>query len=87
MGSGYLTIENNCLAMINDRKELPTKDDTYLLVLADTSFSWNADEETLLFEGKTYKIGDTIYLGGTVQTYANANITDQIKVNWIECKV
>ena len=85
MGSGYLTIVNNCLAMTNDSVELPTKDDTYLMVLADNSFSWDEDNETLLFEGKTYQIGDNIYLGGTVFTYPNANITDQIKVNWIEC--
>ncbi|TXD97567.1 hypothetical protein ES754_00845 [Psychrobacter frigidicola] len=85
MGFGYLTVVNNCLAMARDSKEVTTKDNTYLLVLADTSFSWNADKEILTFEGKPYKVGDELYLGGTVFTYPNANITDQIKVNWIEC--
>lgn len=85
MTTGYVTIINNCLALTRDTKEVTTKDNTYLLVLADTSFSWDANKETLLFEGKTYKIGDTIYLGGGVFTYPNANITEQIKVNWIEC--
>ncbi len=46
-----------------------------MLVLADTSFSWDADKEVLLFEGKPYKSGDEVYLGGTVFTYPNANIT------------
>ena len=85
MGLGYLTVVNNCLAMARDSKEVTTKDNTYLLVLADTSFSWDAEKEILTFEGKTYKIGDELYLGGTVFSYPNANITDQIKVNWIEC--
>ena len=39
----------------------------------------------IILEGKPYKIGDELYLGGTVFSYPNANITDQIKVNWIEC--
>lgn len=85
MGSGYLTKFNNCLTMTMGSKEDITKNNTYLLVLADNAFSWDAAKEILLFEGKQYKIGDEIYLGGTVFTYPNANITDQIKVNWIEC--
>lgn len=85
MGLGYLTVVNHCLAMTRDSKEVTTKDNTYLLVLADTSFLWDADKETLLFEGKQYKIGDELYLGGAAFVYPNANITDQVKVNWIEC--
>ena len=85
MGFGYLTKFENCLAMTRDSKGPTTKDNTYLLVLADTSFSWDADKEILLFEGKSYKIGDEFYLGGGAFTYPNANITDQVKVNWIEC--
>lgn len=85
MGFGYLTTFGNCLTMTMESKEIITKDNTYLLVLADNSFSWDAAKEVLLFQGKPYKIGDEIYLGGTVFTYPNANITDQIKVNWIEC--
>lgn len=85
MTAGYLTVVNNCLALTRDSKELTTKDNTYLLVLADTSFSWDTNKEMLLFEGTSYKIGDELYLGGGVFTYSNANITDQIKVNWIEC--
>ena len=85
MVSGYLTVVNNCLALTRDSKELTTKDNTYLLVLADDSFSWDVDKEILLFEGKPYKIGDELYLGGGAFTYPNANITDQVKVSWIEC--
>ena len=85
MVSGYLTVVNNCLALTRDSKELTTKDNTYLLVLADTSFSWDADKEILLFEGKPYKIGDELYLGGGAFTYPNPNIADQVKVSWIEC--
>ncbi|MGP5337934.1 hypothetical protein [Psychrobacter maritimus] len=83
--SGYLTVVNNCLALTRDSKELTTKDNTYLLVLADDSFSWDVDKEILLFEGKPYKIGDELYLGGGAFTYPNANITDQVEVSWIEC--
>ena len=83
--SGYLTVVNNCLALTRDSEELTTKDNTYLLVLADDSFSWDVDKKILLFEGKPYKIGDELYLGGGAFTYPNANITDQVKVNWIEC--
>ena len=85
MVSGYLTVVNNCLALTRDSTEVTTKDNTYLLVLADTSFSWDADKEILLFEGKPYHIGDELYLGGSAFIYPNANITDQVKVNWIEC--
>ena len=85
MTAGYLTVINNCLALSRDNDKVPTKDNSLLLVLADTSFSWDADKEILLFEGKPYKIGDELYLGGAAFTYPNANITDQIKVNWIEC--
>ncbi|WP_201543762.1 hypothetical protein [Psychrobacter immobilis] len=85
MGFGYLTKFENCLAMTRDSREPTTKDNTYLLVLADTSFSWDADKEILLFEEKSYKIGDELYLGGGAFTYPNANITDQVKVSWIEC--
>ena len=85
MVSGYLTVVNNCLALTRDSEELTTKDNTYLLVLADDSFSWDVDKEILLFEGKPYKIGDELYLGGGAFTYPNANITDQVKVSWIEC--
>lgn len=38
IGSGYLTVVNNCLAISRDN-EVTTKNNTYLLVLADTSFS------------------------------------------------
>lgn len=85
MTAGYLTVINNCLALTRDSDEVPTKDNSLLLVLADTSFSWDAAQEVLLFEGKPYKISDELYLGGAAFTYPNANITDQIKVNWIEC--
>ena len=85
MGLGYLTVVNNSLTMTMDNEGTITESNTYLLVLADTSFSWNAAKEILTFEGKPYKIGDELYLGGTVFSYPNANITDQIKVNWIEC--
>ncbi len=85
MTAGYLTVINNCLALTRDSYEVSTKDNSLLLVLADTSFSWDTAQEVLLFEGKPYKIGDTLYLGGAAFTYSNANITDQIKVNWIEC--
>lgn len=85
MTAGYLTVINNCLALTRDSDEVSTKDNSLLLVLADTSFSWDTAQEVLLFEGKPYKIGDALYLGGAAFTYPNANITDQIKVNWIEC--
>ncbi|GAB3235054.1 MULTISPECIES: hypothetical protein [Psychrobacter] len=85
MTAGYLTVINNCLALTRDNEEVMTQDNTLLLVLANTSFSWEADKEIILFEGKSYKIGDELYLGGVAFTYPNANITDQIKVNWIDC--
>ncbi|MBZ1393558.1 hypothetical protein [Psychrobacter pacificensis] len=85
MTAGYLTVINNYLALTRDNEEVMTQDNTLLLVLANTSFSWDADKEILLFEGKSYKIGDELYLGGAAFTYPNANITDQIKVNWIDC--
>lgn len=85
MTAGYLTVINNCLALTRDSDEVPTKDNSLLLVLADTSFSWDDAQEVLLFEGKPYKIGDELYLGGGAFTYPNANITDQVKVSWIEC--
>lgn len=77
MGSGYLAVVNNCLAISRDN-EVTTKNNTCLLVLADTFFSQDADTDTLIFEEKSYKIGDELYLGGTVFVYPNANITDQI---------
>ena len=86
MTDGYLTVFNNCLALTRDSKEATTKDNTYLLVLADTSFSWDANKEVLTFEGKPYKIGDELYLGGGVFTYPNGRLTgEDIKLNWIEC--
>lgn len=86
MTAGYLTKFNNCLALTRDSEEVTTKDNTYLLVLADTSFSWNADKEVLLFEGKPYKIGDELYLGGGAFTYPKGILTGQnIKLNWIDC--
>ena len=85
MTAGYLTKFNNCLALTRDSDEIPTQDNTLLLVLADTSFSWDAAQEVLLFEKKPYKIGDELYLGGGAFTYPNGILTDQIKVNWIEC--
>ncbi len=75
---------DNCLALARDNEEVTTKDNTYLLALEDTSFSWDAATEILTFEEKPYKIGDELYLSGTVFTYPNANITDQIKVKWID---
>lgn len=75
---------DNCLALARNNEEVTTKDNTDLLALEDTSFSWDADTEILTFEEKLYKIGDELYLGGTVFTYPNANITDQIKVKWID---
>ena len=62
MTDGYLTVFNNCLALTRDSKEVTTKDNTYLLVLADTSLSWDANKEVLTFEGKPYKVGDGLYL-------------------------
>lgn len=86
MTAGYLTKFNNCLALTRDSEALPTKDNTLLLVLADTSFSWNADTEVLLFEGKPYKIGDELYLGGGAFAYPNGILTGQdVGLNWIEC--
>lgn len=86
MTDGYLTVFNNCLALTRDSKEVTTKDNTYLLVLADTSFSWDANKEVLTFEGKPYKVGDELYLGGGVFTYPNGRLTgEDIKLNWIEC--
>ena len=75
---------DNYLVLARNTEEVTTKDNTYLLALEDTSFSWDADTEILTFEEKQYKIGDELYLGGTVFTYPNANITDQIKVKWID---
>ncbi len=85
MTAGYLTVINNYLALTRDNEEVMTQDNTLLLVLANTFFSWEADKEIMLFEGKSYKVGDELYLGGAAFTYPNANITDQIKVNWIDC--
>ena len=45
MTDGYLTVFNNCLALTRDNKEVTTKENAYLLVLADTSFSWDANKE------------------------------------------
>lgn len=86
MGSGYLTVVKNCLAISRDSKEVTTKNNTYLLgrLPADTSFVWDADTETLTFEEKSYKIADEFHLSGTIFVYANVNITDLIKVNWID---
>lgn len=83
MTAGYLTVINNCLALTRDSDEVPTKDNILLLVLADTSFSWDDTQEVLLFEGKAYKIGDELYLGGGAFVYPNPNI--KVKINWIEC--
>ncbi|MGP4864382.1 hypothetical protein ACTXGK_09340 [Psychrobacter sp. T6-5] len=86
MTAGYLTKFNNCLALTRDSDEVPTKDNSLLLVLADTSFSWDAAGEVLLFEGKPYKIGDELYLGGGAFTYPKGILTgENIKLNWIDC--
>ncbi|MGP5209384.1 hypothetical protein ACTXJ5_01195 [Psychrobacter alimentarius] len=86
MTAGYLTKFNNCLALTRDNEEVMTQDNTLLLVLADTSFSWNADKEILLFEGKSYKIGDELYLGGGSFTYPKGILTgENIKLSWIDC--
>ena len=86
MTAGYLTVINNCLALTRDSDEVPTKDNSLLLVLADTSFSWDDAQEVLLFEGKPYKIGDELYLGGGAFTYPKGILTgENIKLNWIDC--
>lgn len=86
MTAGYLTKFNNCLALTRDNEEVMTQDNTLLLVLADTSFLWDADKEILLFEGKPYKIGDELYLGGGSFTYPKGILTgENIKLNWIDC--
>lgn len=86
MTAGYLTKFNNCLALTRDNEEVMTQDNTLLLVLADTSFLWDADKEILLFEGKPYKIGDELYLGGGSFTYPKGILTSEnIKLNWIDC--
>lgn len=85
MGSGYLTTYNNCLTLTTGDKNAITKDNTHLLVLADDSFSWDADNEILTIENQSYKLGDELYYGGTVFTYPNRNLTDHIKINWIDC--
>lgn len=83
--SGYLTKFNNCLALTSNSEELTTKDNTYLLVLSDNSFSWDAEKEILIFEEKPYKIGDELYLGGGAFTYPNGILNKNTKINWIEC--
>ncbi len=86
MTAGYLTVINNCLVLTRDNEEVMTQDNTLLLVLANTSFSWDADKEILLFEGKSYKIGDELYLGGGSFTYPKGILTSEnIKLNWIDC--
>ena len=86
MTAGYLTVINNCLALTRDNDEVPTKDNSLLLVLADTSFSWDDAQEVLIFEGKPYKIGDELYLGGGSFTYPKGILTgENIKLNWIDC--
>lgn len=86
MTVGYLTVFNNCLALTLDNKARSTKENTYLLVLVDTSFVWDTDKARLQFEGKSYGIGDELYLGGGAFTYPNGILSGaNIKLNWIDC--
>ena len=85
MNAGYLRAYQNCLVLTRDKDSLPTDENSLLLVLADTSFSWDEAEQTLVFEGKPYKLGDELYLGGGSFTYPVGILTDQVEINWKEC--
>ena len=85
MNAGYLMAYQNCLVLTRDKDSLPTSENSLLLVLADTSFSWDEGERTLVFEGKPYKLGDELYLGGGSFSYPIGILTDEVKINWKEC--
>lgn len=85
MNAGYLQSYQNCLVLTRDKDSLPTDENSLLLVLADTSFSWDEEKQTLVFEGKPYKLGDELYLGGGSFTYPNGILTGQVDINWKEC--
>lgn len=85
MNAGYLRSYQNCLVLTRDKDSAPTDENSLLLVLADTSFSWDEGERTLVFEGKPYKLGDELYLGGGSFSYPIGILTDEVKINWKEC--
>ena len=85
MNAGYLRAYQNCLVLTRDKDSLPTDENSLLLVLADTSFSWDEAEQTLVFEDKPYKLGDELYLGGGSFTYPVGILTNQVEINWKEC--
>lgn len=85
MNFGYLKSYHNCLVLTDDKDSLPTADNSLLLVLADTSFSWDDENQILTFEGKPYKIGDELYLGGGTVSYPVGILADQLKINLKEC--
>lgn len=85
MNAGYLMAYQNCLVLTRDQDSLPTNENSLLLVLADTSFSWDEENQTLVFEGKPYKLGDELYLGGGSFSYPIGILTGQLEINWKEC--
>ena len=85
MNAGYLRSYQNCLVLTRDQDSLPTDENSLLPVLADKSFSWDEEEQTLVFEGKPYKLGDELYLGGGSFSYPIGILTDEVKINWKEC--
>lgn len=85
MNAGYLRSYRNCLVLTDGKDSLPTHENSLLLVLADTSFSWDEGERTLVFEGKPYKLGDELYLGGGSFSYPIGILTDEVEINWKEC--
>ena len=85
MNAGYLRAYQNCLVLTRDKDSLLTDENSLLLVLADTSFSWDEEKQTLVFEGKPYKLGDELYLGGGSFSYPIGTLTDQVEINWKEC--
>ena len=85
MNAGYLQSYQNCLVLTRDEDSLPTDENSLLLVLADTSFSWDEEKQTLVFEGKPYRLGDELYLGGGSFSYPVGILTGQVEINWKEC--
>lgn len=85
MNAGYLRAYQNCLVLTRDKDSLPTDENSLLLVLADTSFSWDEEKQTLVFEDKPYKLGDELYLGGGSFSYPIGILTGEVEINWKEC--
>ena len=82
MTLGRLALVGNCLTLGAPlgREGL----DHLVLVLPDKSYVWDDKEGVLTYEGKNYRIGDEIYLGGGSFLYHPDHLLFS-EIHWPQC--